>query len=277
MGRPWRSAKALVKALEVSSRAAGAVGPKQGMPARASRSARPRSSAASGPITTRSAAISAGQRDQAVDVVGLTGRSSPSAAMPGLPGASDQPRQQRRLGDLPGQRVLAPAGADQEDVHGRRVSGAAHAAAVNRRGGLAPAADSARYAPECPLRPTLPTRRSTPKATPRPTRVSELAFALKRTLEDAYGFVRLRGELSKVTRHSSGHVYLTLKDEQGLHRRRGLEEPACAACKAQPEQGLEVIVTGRITTYPSGVQVPDRHRDHGGARASAPCWPSSSG
>ena len=44
--------------------------------------------------------------------------------------------------------------------------------------------------------------------------VSELAFALKRTLEDAYGFVRLRGEISKVTHHSNGHVYLTLKDER---------------------------------------------------------------
>src|SRR5262249_47393850 len=44
--------------------------------------------------------------------------------------------------------------------------------------------------------------------------VSELAGALKRTLEDAYGFVRLRGEVSKVTRHASGHVYLSLKDER---------------------------------------------------------------
>ena len=44
----------------------------------------------------------------------------------------------------------------------------------------------------------------------KPYSVSELAFALKRTLEDAYGFVRLRGELSKVTHHSNGHVYLTL-------------------------------------------------------------------
>lgn len=81
--------------------------------------------------------------------------------------------------------------------------------------------------------------------------VSELAFALKRTLEDAYGFVRLRGELSKVTHHSSGHVYLTLKDEKaaldgvvwkGSVRNLGI----------RPEQGMEVIVTGRITTFPAG-------------------------
>jgi exodeoxyribonuclease VII large subunit len=80
--------------------------------------------------------------------------------------------------------------------------------------------------------------------------VSELAFALKRTLEDRYGFVRLRGELSKVTRHSSGHCYLSLKDDKACidgvvwkGQVRGLQ--------VQPEQGLEVIVTGRITTYPS--------------------------
>src|SRR5712671_766957 len=84
----------------------------------------------------------------------------------------------------------------------------------------------------------------------KPYSVSELAFALKRTLEDAYGFVRVRAELSKVTRHASGHVYLTLKDERASidgvvwkGQVRGL--------KVQPEQGLEVIVTGRITTYPA--------------------------
>lgn len=81
--------------------------------------------------------------------------------------------------------------------------------------------------------------------------VSELAFALKRTLEDAYGFVRLRGELSKVTNHSNGHVYLTIKDERAAidgvvwkGQVRGLQ--------VRPEQGLEVIVTGKITTYPQG-------------------------
>jgi exodeoxyribonuclease VII large subunit len=81
--------------------------------------------------------------------------------------------------------------------------------------------------------------------------VSELSFALKRTLEDAYGFVRLRGELSKVTFHSNGHVYLTLKDERAAidgvvwkGNVRGLQ--------VRPEQGLEVIVTGKVTTYPAG-------------------------
>ena len=80
--------------------------------------------------------------------------------------------------------------------------------------------------------------------------VSELAFALKRTLEDAYGFVRLRGEISKVTRHASGHVYLTLKDDKACID-AVVWKGSVRALKAQPEQGLEVIATGRITTYPA--------------------------
>ena len=84
----------------------------------------------------------------------------------------------------------------------------------------------------------------------RPYSVTELAFALKRTLEDTYGHVRLRGELSKITRHASGHVYLTLKDDKasidGVVWKGQVRGLAC-----QPQQGLEVIVTGRITTYPA--------------------------
>jgi exodeoxyribonuclease VII large subunit len=80
--------------------------------------------------------------------------------------------------------------------------------------------------------------------------VSELSQALKRTVEDAYGFVRLRGEISKVTRHASGHVYLTLKDERACID-GVVWKGSVARLQAQPSQGLEVIVTGRITTYPA--------------------------
>lgn len=84
-----------------------------------------------------------------------------------------------------------------------------------------------------------------------PYSVSELAFALKRTLEDRYGFVRLRGELSKVTHHGNGHVYLTIKDDKsaidGVVWKGNVR-----ALSVRPEHGLEVIVTGKITTYPAG-------------------------
>jgi exodeoxyribonuclease VII large subunit len=84
-----------------------------------------------------------------------------------------------------------------------------------------------------------------------PYSVSELAFALKRTLEDAYGFVRLRGELSKVTNHSNGHVYLTLKDERAAID-GVVWKGSVRGLAVRPEQGLEVIVTGKITSYPAG-------------------------
>ncbi len=83
-----------------------------------------------------------------------------------------------------------------------------------------------------------------------PLSISEISFALKRTLEDRFGHVRLRGEISKINRHASGHVYLTLKDDKAAidgviwkGQVRGLG--------AQPETGLEVIVTGKITSYPA--------------------------
>ncbi|HEY1752303.1 MAG TPA: exodeoxyribonuclease VII large subunit [Caulobacteraceae bacterium] len=86
-----------------------------------------------------------------------------------------------------------------------------------------------------------------------PFSVSELAFALKRTIEDAFGFVRLRGELSKVTFHSGGHVYLDIKDEKasisGVVWRTQVRSLAI-----KPQTGMEVVVTGRITTYPGRSQ-----------------------
>ena len=80
--------------------------------------------------------------------------------------------------------------------------------------------------------------------------VSELSSAIKRTVEDAYGLVRLRGEISGYRGpHSSGHVYLSLKDERS--RIDGvIWRGVFSNLKFKPEEGLEVIVTGRITTFP---------------------------
>lgn len=83
--------------------------------------------------------------------------------------------------------------------------------------------------------------------------VSELAFALKRTIEDAYGQVRLRGELSKVTFHGNGHVYLDLKDDKASIS-GVIWKGQVGRLAIRPESGLEVIVTGRVTTYPGRSQ-----------------------
>jgi exodeoxyribonuclease VII large subunit len=78
--------------------------------------------------------------------------------------------------------------------------------------------------------------------------VGELSLALRRTLEEGFGHVRVRGEISGFKRHASGHLYFALKDAdavldavcwRGTAGRLGLS----------PEDGMDVIATGRITTY----------------------------
>lgn len=80
--------------------------------------------------------------------------------------------------------------------------------------------------------------------------VSELSFAIKRTVEDAFGLVRLRAEISGYRGpHSSGHAYFALKDDRAKIDAvvwRG----TLSGLKFKPEEGLEVIVTGRVTTFP---------------------------
>ena len=78
--------------------------------------------------------------------------------------------------------------------------------------------------------------------------VSELSTALKRTVEGAFGHVRVRGEISGFKRAASGHLYMALKDESAVLDAvcwRGL----AGNLAIRPEDGMEVIVSGRLTTY----------------------------
>jgi exodeoxyribonuclease VII large subunit len=80
--------------------------------------------------------------------------------------------------------------------------------------------------------------------------VSELSSALKRTVEDAYGHVRVRGEISGFRGpHSSGHCYFALKDESAKIE-AVIWKTAHARMRFKPQEGLEVIATGKLTTYP---------------------------
>jgi exodeoxyribonuclease VII large subunit len=79
--------------------------------------------------------------------------------------------------------------------------------------------------------------------------VSEISSALKKRVEEDFSFVRIRGEVSQVKWHSSGHLYLSLKDENAV---------LAAVCwkgianrlRIKPEEGMEVVAEGRLTTYP---------------------------
>src|ERR1051325_8241905 len=80
--------------------------------------------------------------------------------------------------------------------------------------------------------------------------VSELSLALKRAIEDGFGFVRVRGEVSGWKRHASGHCYFALKDSEAVL------DAVCwrgtpSRLDVKPEDGMEIVCSGRLTTYAS--------------------------
>ena len=80
--------------------------------------------------------------------------------------------------------------------------------------------------------------------------VSELANALKRTVEDRFGHVRVRGEITNYRGpHSSGHVYFSLKD-QNARLDAVIWKMTFLRLRVKPQEGLEVVATGKITTFP---------------------------
>jgi exodeoxyribonuclease VII large subunit len=83
--------------------------------------------------------------------------------------------------------------------------------------------------------------------------VSELSTALKRTIEDAYGYVRVRGELGKVSYHGNGHVYFDLKDDRASIA-GVIWRTIAPRIRLKLEAGLEVVITGKLTTYPNRSQ-----------------------
>lgn len=98
--------------------------------------------------------------------------------------------------------------------------------------------------------------------------VSELSGAVKKSIEEGFGYVRVRGELGRVSRPASGHVYLDLKDEKAVLA-SVIWKGVAAKLKVQPEQGLEVICTGKLTTFPgqSRYQLVIEHMEPAGVGA----------
>lgn len=79
--------------------------------------------------------------------------------------------------------------------------------------------------------------------------VSEISGAVKRVIEGEFGRVRVRGEVGRVSRPSSGHMYFDLKD-QGAVIAAVSWKGQVARMQVRPEEGMEVIATGRLTTFP---------------------------
>ena len=79
--------------------------------------------------------------------------------------------------------------------------------------------------------------------------VSELSGQVKRLVEDSFGRLRVRGELGRVARPASGHLYFDVKDDKAVLA-AVMWKGNAAKLAIQPEQGLEVILTGKMTTFP---------------------------
>lgn len=79
--------------------------------------------------------------------------------------------------------------------------------------------------------------------------VSEISGAVKRTLEGAFGRVRVRGEITELKRYPSGHIYFSLKDE-GAKLSGIVWKFAVPRLGMEPENGVEVIATGKLSSYP---------------------------
>ncbi|SNZ05571.1 Exodeoxyribonuclease VII large subunit [Cohaesibacter gelatinilyticus] len=79
--------------------------------------------------------------------------------------------------------------------------------------------------------------------------VSEISYAVKSSIEEQFGYVRVRGELGRVSRPASGHIYLDLKDDKSVLN-GVIWRGAAQKMTVRPEQGLEVIATGKLTTFP---------------------------
>lgn len=78
--------------------------------------------------------------------------------------------------------------------------------------------------------------------------VSELSQSVKNTIEDEFGYVRVRGEVGRVSKPGSGHLYFDLKDDRSVLAAVAWKGTT-ARWRFQPEQGLEVVATGRLTTF----------------------------
>src|SRR5689334_16353041 len=190
------------------------------MPALRSASATPATKGASGPTTTRSIEFRRARSTTARESHGSMAMHSAQRAMPGLPGAAISASQ---LGDCLSRH--ASASSRPPDPNSRIFMDLPDDTRSGLLANVAPGDNS----------PALS--------------VSELSGALKRTIENAFGQVRVRGEISGFKRHASGHCYFTIKDENACID-AVIWRTSTGALAFRPEDGAEVIATGKLTTYP---------------------------
>ncbi len=115
---------------------------------------------------------------------------------------------------------------------------------------MVPPPQTGRESVPIPLKASRATGDAAPASNVLELTVGELSGALKRTIEDRFGFVKVRGEISNYRGpHASGHAYFCLKDD-AARIDAVIWKTAFGRLKVKPQEGLEVVATGRVTTFP---------------------------
>ena len=78
--------------------------------------------------------------------------------------------------------------------------------------------------------------------------VSELSDSIKNLIEDNFGYIRVKGEIGRVSKPASGHIYFDLKDKDSVISGI-IWKGNASVLEIKPEEGLEVICSGKVTTY----------------------------
>ena len=212
---PASAQRSLTKPLEPSSTAAALDGPSAWMPAASSTSHNPPTSWASAPITAKSIFWPIGEIRQARrNRWPGSARIRATCGDSGIAGRAIELGQQGAGGQGPGQRMFPAPRSHQEKFHAKPPHFAAKPCIIPRA--MSEAA----------------TISNLPEFS-----VSELSGALKRTVEENFAFVRVRGEISGLKFHSSGHIYFDLKDDKAVPQCRRSGSTGAARLKLQARSG----------------------------------------
>src|SRR5262249_33702072 len=222
-------------------------GPKVRIPAASSRSTRPATRGCSGPTTTKSMPRSVARRSMPSTSPAATATHSASAAIPALPGAA-MSRSHR------GEAAIAHASACSRPPDPTTRTRIPRSFRRRSTCSCRPPRLAYRLRPSMARSPLIlpgaPPASNLPEFT-----VSEIAGAIKRTLEGRFDRIRVRGEISSFKRHGSGHLYLCLKDTDAVLE-AVIWRSTATRLVVKPEDGLEVVATGRLTTHPGRSKYP---------------------
>ncbi len=242
VGAPQAAQISLVKAFDASSRAASRPGPERRDAAGAQDVGDALGQRRLGADHDEVDVVLAGEGQHLVAVEDVERHAGRLLGDAGVAGRAPEPVALGVLREGPGQRMLAAAAAEDEDVHGRvplalaslapRVLWCAPDARKRGEGGGMELFEDARPGGNAPE-----------------FTVSEISGAVKRVIEGEFGRVRVRGEIGRISRPASGHLYLDLKDERAVLG-AVVWKMTARTLAFRPEEGMEVVATGRLTTFP---------------------------